>query len=103
MCLDALEADRDNMRAALARYIATGQGEKAHRLAVALCAFWHDRGPAGEACDWLAQVLALRAPPDLRGRTLTRGSVIATWSGSSALAASWAQEGLGLAVRARTT
>jgi predicted ATPase/class 3 adenylate cyclase len=97
--LDALEVDRDNLRAALRWSVDGGHGESAQRLVAALFGFWHDRGPAGEARDWFAQALALPAADETRAAALTRGSLLAMWAGDWAHARDWAREGIELASR----
>jgi non-specific serine/threonine protein kinase len=54
-----LEAEHDNLRAALRRVISDGQAEPALRLGSALWRFWTVRGHMVEGLDWLEQALAL--------------------------------------------
>ena len=56
--LDTLEADRDNLRAALDWYVAVGQYEEALRLAAALRWFWSRRGYLSEGRARLQGLLA---------------------------------------------
>jgi tetratricopeptide (TPR) repeat protein len=56
--LDRLEADHDNLRAALAYILEAGAATSAVRLAVALHWFWHVRGHATEGRGWLDRALA---------------------------------------------
>jgi predicted ATPase/class 3 adenylate cyclase len=95
--LEVLEEDRDNLRAALRWLVHRGEGTGAQRLAGALCAFWHDRGPVSEACEWIERALALSAPDAIRAVTLCRGSLLAAYGGDLGLARAWAAEGLPLA------
>jgi len=53
-----LEAEHDNLRAALSRALARGEDELAGRLAAALRNFWSARGHLREGRRWLAEVLA---------------------------------------------
>jgi non-specific serine/threonine protein kinase len=77
---DRLQADYDNVRAALAWSL--DQGDAAGlRLAAAMGGFWYVRGPLGEARAWLDRALALAAsdatPPALRARVLTAAGLAA--------------------------
>src|SRR5205807_1508646 len=55
-----LEAEHDNLRAALAWSLAADdRGEQALRLAGALSGFWQTRGSLSEGRQWLARALAL--------------------------------------------
>ena len=70
---DRLQADQDNVRAALAWPL--DQGDAAGlRLAAAMGPFWYVRGPLGEARAWLDRAVALAAsdatPPALRAKVL---------------------------------
>ena len=66
--LDRLEADHDNLRAALDRLAHAGAPESFLRLARALCIFWVHRGPYEEGRAWLERALARggEIPPLLR-------------------------------------
>jgi predicted ATPase/DNA-binding SARP family transcriptional activator len=70
--LDLLEADLDNVRAALEWGMApAGDPAAALTLAGAMAPFWVVRGPAGPGRDWLAAALAATGPqPSARARAL---------------------------------
>jgi predicted ATPase/DNA-binding SARP family transcriptional activator len=53
-----LEADHDNLRAALRWAVAAGDGELALRLAAPLGWFWYLRGDRHDAAEWLPAALA---------------------------------------------
>ncbi len=55
--LERLEADHDNLRAALQYLVDTGDMEQALRLASTLGRFWWIRGHLGEGRQWLERVL----------------------------------------------
>ncbi len=55
--LDRLEAENDNLRAALTWSVEKDKGEGAVRLAGALGEFWHVRGYYAEGQHWLERVL----------------------------------------------
>jgi predicted ATPase/DNA-binding SARP family transcriptional activator len=54
-----LEADHDNLRAALRWAVAAGDGELALRLAAPLSWFWYLRGDRRDAAEWLPAALAV--------------------------------------------
>ena len=56
--LDRLDEENDNIRAALAWTIASGEVELGLQLAGALVRFWSMRGLMGEGRRWLAEALA---------------------------------------------
>jgi predicted ATPase len=67
--LDQVEAEIDNVRAALEWATETGRLEEGLRLAAALDAFWTTRGYMGEGLEWLHHLLALATPqPATPGR-----------------------------------
>ncbi|MBC7806290.1 MAG: tetratricopeptide repeat protein, partial [Akkermansiaceae bacterium] len=55
--MDVLEAEHNNLRAALTHYDASGNAASGLRLAVALRHFWNRRGYLREACEFLALFL----------------------------------------------
>jgi predicted ATPase/transcriptional regulator with XRE-family HTH domain len=104
--LDRLEADQDNIRAALAWWQSeASDAGAALRLATALYRFWHVRASLSEGREWLGRVLARdpeRAVPDtadftqLRARALNGAAVLARAQGSYAAAGSLFEESLAL-------
>jgi predicted ATPase/DNA-binding SARP family transcriptional activator len=70
--LDRLEVEHDNLRAALARSEAQGEGEAGLRLGGALGEFWVMRGHLGEGRERLAELLKL---PGMEARTAARAKV----------------------------
>jgi tetratricopeptide (TPR) repeat protein len=57
--LARLDAERDNLRAALARCIRTGDAESGLRMAAALWRYWQLRGHSAEGRERVAELLAL--------------------------------------------
>ncbi|MDR7459661.1 MAG: tetratricopeptide repeat protein, partial [Armatimonadota bacterium] len=70
--LERLEREHDNLRAALAHLLATGDGEAGLSLAAALGRFWERHGYAREGLEWLQRFIdaAPAAPPALRAKAL---------------------------------
>ena len=66
----ALEADHDNLRAALSWALASEHGAEATQLAGALWRFWAQRGHAREGSNWLERALAPQSPAQPRARAL---------------------------------
>jgi predicted ATPase/class 3 adenylate cyclase len=82
--LDHLEDDHDNLRAALAYAIETGDGERASAFLGALFRFWHMRGHLVEARARANAVLAMpwgEEPSVARLRALEVAGGLAYWSG----------------------
>jgi predicted ATPase/DNA-binding SARP family transcriptional activator len=81
--LDRLEAERDNLRAALQWSIDHGDVESRLRLACSLAWFWYVRGYYEEGRHWLEQVLmdCEGASPMQLSRTLYQCSLIASQQG----------------------
>jgi non-specific serine/threonine protein kinase len=99
--LDRLEAERDNMRAAMAWLLDSGESETALRLGTALEVLWTNRGPASEGRVWVDRALAAPAdhpaPAAIRGQAAQTASILAWMEGDFDEAAAMAQEGLTLA------
>jgi non-specific serine/threonine protein kinase len=96
--LARLEAEGDNLRAALRWYLDGGDAAAAVRLAAALSPFWYLRHRRAEAQAWLAELLAL---PGLAGapraRALGMAGHVAGILGDGAGARRLLEEGLALA------
>jgi predicted ATPase/DNA-binding SARP family transcriptional activator len=76
--LDVLERDHDNLRAALDRLEAAGEGELLQRLAGALWRFWYLRGYLTEGRRRLERALAAdERPTRARAKTLLGATVMA--------------------------
>jgi DNA-binding CsgD family transcriptional regulator/tetratricopeptide (TPR) repeat protein len=99
--LDRLEAERDNMRAALAWLLDSGEIDTALRLGTELHSLWVHRGPASEGRVWLNRSLAApasrRGSPVIRGLAAQAASILAWMEGAFDEAAAMAAEGLALA------
>jgi tetratricopeptide (TPR) repeat protein len=63
-----LEADHDNLRAALRWAVAVGDGELALRLAAPLSWFWYMRGDRHDAAEWLPAALAAGPTSNTRAK-----------------------------------
>jgi DNA-binding CsgD family transcriptional regulator len=77
--LARLDAEADNLRAALDWFVAAGDAAAAVRLTVALWRPWEIRGRPREMHDWLERALATAGavPPELRARALNNlGNVL---------------------------
>jgi non-specific serine/threonine protein kinase len=72
MWLAWLDAERDNVRAALRWFVARGAAAEGLRLACALSWYWYKRDAQAEGAAWLTRALALPdpAPGVLRARAL---------------------------------
>jgi predicted ATPase/class 3 adenylate cyclase/DNA-binding CsgD family transcriptional regulator len=99
--LERLEAERDNMRAALEWTLsAGGDTDIALRLSGALAWYWYNRAHQGEARNWLAQALG-RGPgsPLSRVKALAGAGRLAHIQHDSATALPLLEESLALARR----
>jgi len=77
--LDRVEADYDNVRAALEWAIGGSYSEEAFRMAAALGAYWAERGSRTEGREWTKRALALDdARTKARARALLVGGSLRT-------------------------
>jgi non-specific serine/threonine protein kinase len=86
--LHQVDAEYDNLRAALAWLLAAEDAEGMLRLAGSLSYYWRYRGHFGEGRRWLDQALALgerrgSVPTDLRAVALTGSGSIAYYQGET--------------------
>lgn len=98
--LDRVEAEHDNVRAALRWCLETGDAARALRLAAALARFWLVRGHLSEGRGWLDAALALdpsSAPPGPRARALWGAGILAHYQNDYDLAVQRFGESLNLA------
>jgi predicted ATPase/DNA-binding SARP family transcriptional activator len=100
--LARLEAEHDNLRAALRWAMDSGNGTAALRLAGALWRFWHVRGHLSEGLGWLEEALAQQPsngviPTAVRIKAVTGAGVLAAERGDYERAASLLEHRLALA------
>ncbi len=96
--LDRLEAERGNMRAALAWFLErTADEEQALRLAGALGWFWTVRSHVSEGRNWSTRALQMggHTDPALRARVLNRAGML-SWPGALPRARSQVEKSLGI-------
>jgi predicted ATPase/DNA-binding CsgD family transcriptional regulator len=96
---DVLEADLDNLRAALAWTLTSADPEDADQgvlLVGALWYFWFQRGLTGEARRWLALALARAPSGQARARALLGAGTLAWRQGDLAAAHTLLEESAGL-------
>jgi predicted ATPase/class 3 adenylate cyclase len=92
-----LEADHDNLRAALDELIASADAQLAQQLAGALWKFWYMTGSIGEGRRWLEAVLAFDTPRTaLRARALDGATATTLESGDTATARRYVDESLAI-------
>jgi non-specific serine/threonine protein kinase len=85
VCLERLEADHDNLRAALAWHVDCGRSEQALQLVGALWWLWYSHGHLVEGGDWIRRALAIDDEPSCeRVRVLRVGAHLAWWRGDYA-------------------
>lgn len=94
--LDRLEAEHDNVRAALAWSLDGGDREDALRLAGSLWRFWYVRGHLSEGRSWIERAIAHRdgRPPDLVGDVLDGAGMLAEAQGAADAATAFLEEAL---------
>jgi non-specific serine/threonine protein kinase len=82
--LDRLDAEYDNLRAALAWSVARPDAELGYRLAIALHWFWRLRGPVSDGRRWMEtlQVGLGDVPPALHAALLARAGDLAQVQGA---------------------
>jgi predicted ATPase/class 3 adenylate cyclase len=96
--LEKLEAEHDNMRAALSWALERKDAELALRLGGALGWFWSRRGYHSEGRRWLEEALAMdgRGSPELRAMALAGAGALAWQQGELDRAQEACEEGLEL-------
>jgi predicted ATPase len=96
--LERLEAEHDNMRAALTWALERIEVEVALRMGGALSWFWSVRGYQSEGRRWLEEALAMdgRGSPEVRAMALAGAGVLAEEQGDLDRAKEACQEGLEL-------
>jgi len=84
--LQRLEADHDNLRAALGWYVERECGHASLRMIGALWWLWFSHGHLAEGCTWVQRALAIGGdePTPERVRALRAGSHLAWWRGDDA-------------------
>ncbi len=81
-CLQRLEAEHDNLRAALEWYIEQGDSRRALRLVGALWWLWFSHGHLEDGCAWVKRALTIGEEPTReRVRALRVGSHLSWWRG----------------------
>jgi predicted ATPase/class 3 adenylate cyclase len=101
--LERLEAEHDNMRAALTWALERKEVELALRMGGALWSFWSVRGYHSEGRRWLEEALAMngRGSPEVRAMALAGAGALAEEQGDYDRAQEACQEGLELVHEAR--
>ena len=96
--LERLEAEHDNMRAALSWSLERGEVDITLRLVDALWWFWHVRGHWSEGTGWLERALSASGggAPGSRARTLSALGWMASWQGDCERAEMLSAESLAL-------
>jgi predicted ATPase/class 3 adenylate cyclase len=96
--LARLEADHDNLRAALRWCLESGEIETGLRLGFEIWYFWHIKGLWSEGLDWLDRLLAAgpEAAPSLRARALHAAGTLTSGLGQLGGAAVRLEEALAI-------
>jgi predicted ATPase/DNA-binding SARP family transcriptional activator len=98
-CLGRLDAERDNIRAALRWSLTHREHLAGLRLAASLALYWDERAQFGEGGGWLAETVAAAAdaPPALRAAALAGSAQLAISLGEHERAAALARSSLHVA------
>jgi non-specific serine/threonine protein kinase len=93
-----LDAERENLRAALEWSLSSGPTEIGVRLAASLWRFWDSRGDLAEGQRWLDRALAAgtNLDPATRARLLNVAGLVARRRGEMERATAWLEESLAL-------
>ena len=97
--LNWLEGEHDNLRAALAWALESGQIEAGLRIATSLVRFWEIRGFVQEGLAWFQRLLAQadeRISPAVRANALVYASFLAMFLGKASTATAYGQEAVAL-------
>lgn len=96
---EILDAEHDNLRAALSSLEAQGEHEGLLQMSAALMRFWYVRGYLVDARFWLDRALRTSEPmpAQLRRRALTAAAAVALLQGDYEYAVSYAEASLGVA------
>ena len=98
--LNWLEGEHDNLRAALAWALESGQIEAGLRIAIAIIRFWEIRGYVQEGQVWFERLLAQvdeRIPLPIRVNALTFASFLAMFLNNASAAMAYGREAVALA------
>src|SRR6185503_17982683 len=93
-----LDAERENLRAALGWTLGAGPTALGVRLAISLWRYWDSRGDLAEGQRWLDRALAAGASVErvTHARLLNVAGLVARRRGEMEQAATWLQESLAL-------
>lgn len=96
--LDRLEAEHENLLAALHWFAERGEAEKALRLGAGLYSFWHSRGDVQVGREWFQKLLAMPGGSvPIRAKVLHRAGMLAFRSGDELAARNFFEESLRIA------
>jgi ATP/maltotriose-dependent transcriptional regulator MalT len=98
--LNWLEEENDNIRAALAWALESGQIETGLRIAIGIARFWEIRGYVPEGMAWLERLLALSddsLPQIVHAQALVYASFMAMFLGNASASSAYAKEATALA------
>ena len=94
--LSRVEADLENIRAALRWAEETGQADAGMRIIGGLITFWYGLNYAREGLHWVDRFLPLKSRPAPRAKALTAGAFLAAVSGNPVRARTLGSEALTL-------